>query len=117
MAAGDFGAVEAEKNAFILFNSGVYMKPKDKAVRGLSSHYIDYVNVLRLTQIYLVCGVWAARLVVATQNKAAATSATDKIFTAVAAKDKSGLQSAYAEFMKVRDSTFNAPPVEFCRLV
>jgi len=67
VAAGDFGAVDAEKNAFILFNSGVYVKPKDKAA------------------------------------KAAAVGATDKIFAAVAAKDKSGLQSAYAEFMKSAD--------------
>ena len=31
VAAGDFDAVAAEKNAFILFNSGVYPTAKDKA--------------------------------------------------------------------------------------
>jgi Photosystem II Psb31 protein len=30
VAAGDFDAVAAEKNAFILFNSGVYSSAKDK---------------------------------------------------------------------------------------
>lgn len=29
--AGDFGAIVEEKNAFILFNSGVFPTPKDKA--------------------------------------------------------------------------------------
>ena len=29
--AGDFGAIVEEKNAFILFNSGVYPTPKEKA--------------------------------------------------------------------------------------
>mmetsp|Transcript_15908 Transcript_15908/g.36562 ORF Transcript_15908/g.36562 Transcript_15908/m.36562 type:complete len:184 (-) Transcript_15908:1173-1724(-) len=31
VSKGDFGAVAAEKNAFILFNSGVYPTTKDKA--------------------------------------------------------------------------------------
>ena len=31
--SGDFGAIVAEKNAFILFNSGVFPTPKDKAAK------------------------------------------------------------------------------------
>ena len=34
VAAGDFDAVAAEKNAFILFNSGVYPTAKDKASKA-----------------------------------------------------------------------------------
>ena len=34
VAAGDFAAVAAEKNAFILFNSGAYPAIKDKAAKA-----------------------------------------------------------------------------------
>ena len=34
VAKGDFGAVAAEKNAFILFNSGVYPAVKDKSKKA-----------------------------------------------------------------------------------
>ena len=39
VAAGDFGAVAAEKNAFILFNSGAYpgAKTKDKKAAAIAS--------------------------------------------------------------------------------
>jgi len=65
VASGDFGAVVAEKNAFILFNSGAY--PKDKA------------------------------------SKANAISATNAVFAAVRAQDKSALKSSYAAYIKTCD--------------
>ncbi|KAL3934763.1 MAG: hypothetical protein SGARI_003248 [Bacillariaceae sp.] len=34
VAKGDFGAVAAEKNAFVLFNSGAYPRAKDKAAKN-----------------------------------------------------------------------------------
>jgi hypothetical protein len=34
VAKGDFAAVAAEKNAFILFNSGAYPRAKDKAAKN-----------------------------------------------------------------------------------
>mmetsp|Transcript_29704 Transcript_29704/g.58864 ORF Transcript_29704/g.58864 Transcript_29704/m.58864 type:complete len:185 (-) Transcript_29704:245-799(-) len=67
VAAGDFGAVAAEKNAFILFNSGAYAKNKTKqaeaiagtnaifaAIRGkdkaaLSSAYKSYIAANNIT--------------------------------------------------------------------
>jgi pectate lyase len=34
VAKGDFAAVAAEKNAFVLFNSGAYPRAKDKAAKS-----------------------------------------------------------------------------------
>ena len=41
--SGDFGAIVEEKNAFILFNSGVYPSAKDKAAKKAA---IDQVNAI-----------------------------------------------------------------------
>lgn len=64
---GDFAAVAAEKNAFVLYNSGSYptLKQKDK------------------------------------KNKAIA--ATNQIFAAIRSKDKTGLKTAYSNYLKVVD--------------
>jgi len=58
--AGDFAAVANEKNAFILFNSGVYAKDKGR--------------------------------------KSAAVSATNEIFAAIRAQDKTSLKSAFSAY-------------------
>ena len=43
VAAGDFKAIVEEKNAFILFNSGVYPTPKEKGAKKVA---IDQVNAI-----------------------------------------------------------------------
>ena len=64
VAKGDFAAVAAEKNAFILFNSGAYPGTKNK------------------------------------EKKNEAIAATNSIFSAIRGKDKAGLASAYATYIK-----------------
>ena len=67
VAAGDFAAVAAEKNAFILFNSGAYPGAKNKP------------------------------------RKSEAIAATNAIFSSIRSKDKAGLKTAYATYLKVNE--------------
>jgi hypothetical protein len=84
--SGDFGAIADEKSAFILFNSGVYPTPKEKAAKKAA---IDDVNAI-------FAGIRKG-------DKAAVKSAYDKYVAAngisdVLAKETGGGQSYSSDF-------------------
>ena len=80
VAAGDFGAVAAEKNAFILFNSGAYPAVKDKSKKADA-----------------IAGTNAIFSAIRSKDKAALKSAYDSYCAANEIKEVAAIDATYGQ--------------------